>query len=238
MLTKYLVTLEINGIIWHIYNVLKSILKGGVFLKRVRNKEETVKKILQAAREVFAQKGYDGTTIDDIVKTINYTKGAFYCHFNSKEELFLELIDLRVEEHQKTFQELLNPKLPIEHNITNVFSYIVNITKQDKWVPLFFEFLCKANTNANIKKRMEKMYNNWIFFLSAVLQRLQDNGKISQGLDKEFTASLIIAIFDGFNVQASLNSTRFDQQKIINLLVQMLKKEADTDSQLEHPSPH
>ena len=56
----------------------------------VRNKypEETVEKILTAARRLFLEKGYEKTTIQDIVDQLGgLTKGAVYHHFKSKEEI-------------------------------------------------------------------------------------------------------------------------------------------------------
>ncbi len=50
-------------------------------------------KILQAAREVFAEKGYHRALVDDIVRTSQTSKGAVYHHFPNKEALFLALVD-------------------------------------------------------------------------------------------------------------------------------------------------
>ena len=55
-----------------------------------RNKypEETVEKILTAARRLFLEKGYEQTTIQDIVDQLGgLTKGAIYHHFKSKEDI-------------------------------------------------------------------------------------------------------------------------------------------------------
>ncbi|MCD7918264.1 MAG: TetR/AcrR family transcriptional regulator [Clostridiales bacterium] len=61
-----------------------------------RNKypEETVEKILTAARRLFLEKGYEHTTIQDIVDQLDgLTKGAIYHHFKSKEEILTALKD-------------------------------------------------------------------------------------------------------------------------------------------------
>src|ERR1700675_3725666 len=50
-------------------------------------------KILQAALEVFAQKGYHRALVDDIVRVSRTSKGAVYHHFPNKEALFLALVD-------------------------------------------------------------------------------------------------------------------------------------------------
>ena len=61
-----------------------------------RNKypEVTVEKILDVSKRLFFEKGYDNTTIQDIVDELGgLTKGAIYHHFKSKEEIMKELGD-------------------------------------------------------------------------------------------------------------------------------------------------
>jgi len=50
-------------------------------------------KILQAALQVFAEKGYHRAVVDDIVRASRTSKGAVYHHFPNKEALFLSLVD-------------------------------------------------------------------------------------------------------------------------------------------------
>lgn len=53
----------------------------------------TKDRILTAAAEVFAAKGYHGTVVDDIVTVSGTSKGAFYHYFPSKQGIFLTLMD-------------------------------------------------------------------------------------------------------------------------------------------------
>lgn len=55
-----------------------------------RNKypEETQRKILEVAQKLFAEKGYEHTTIQDIVNGLGMSKGAVYHHFKSKEDIY------------------------------------------------------------------------------------------------------------------------------------------------------
>lgn len=60
-----------------------------------RNKypEQTVEKILQAAQQLFAQKGYAHTTLQDVIDATGLSKGAVYHHFRSKEEIAAKVGD-------------------------------------------------------------------------------------------------------------------------------------------------
>ncbi len=58
-----------------------------------RDKDATRQRILDAAEEVFAEKGYHGAGVEDIIRTAKTSKGGFYFHFPSKQGIFLALID-------------------------------------------------------------------------------------------------------------------------------------------------
>jgi len=57
-----------------------------------RRKEDRPAEITAAAIEVFAEKGYDGTRVDDVARRAGISKGLFYLYFKTKEELFKAVI--------------------------------------------------------------------------------------------------------------------------------------------------
>ncbi|MDP3061797.1 MAG: TetR/AcrR family transcriptional regulator, partial [Chloroflexota bacterium] len=65
----------------------------GTVQSRLAGKEATRQRIVEAAIEVFAEVGYHDAGVDDIVRRSGTSKGAFYFHFPSKEEIFFALVD-------------------------------------------------------------------------------------------------------------------------------------------------
>ena len=65
--------------------------------ERPERKEITRRRILDAAVEVFAERGYHEAIVDEIVRVSHTSKGAFYFHFPSKQDIFLKLVDELVE---------------------------------------------------------------------------------------------------------------------------------------------
>lgn len=61
-----------------------------------RDKDATRQRLLDAAEQVFAEKGYHGAVVDDIIKASDSSKGGFYFHFPNKQAIFLALIDALV----------------------------------------------------------------------------------------------------------------------------------------------
>lgn len=62
-------------------------------MARNKHPEETIEKILTVSRKLFNERGYEHTTIADIVAATGMSKGAFYHHFKSKEEVYDHIAD-------------------------------------------------------------------------------------------------------------------------------------------------
>jgi AcrR family transcriptional regulator len=68
--------------------------------------------LLAAAAEVFAERGFRESSVDDIAARAGYSKGAVYWHFSGKDELFLALLEERVDRPTREMIELLESAPP------------------------------------------------------------------------------------------------------------------------------
>jgi AcrR family transcriptional regulator len=75
---------------------------------RERRLEHTRSVLLDAAEEVFAEKGFTSATLDDIAGTAGYTKGAIYKHFTAKEDLFLAVSNRYWRRYFDNFAEVMS----------------------------------------------------------------------------------------------------------------------------------
>lgn len=62
-------------------------------MKTIKNPEERKNEILDAADMLFTQKGFDGTSTNDILEAVGIARGTLYYHFKSKEDIMDSLID-------------------------------------------------------------------------------------------------------------------------------------------------
>ena len=56
------------------------------------HKEQSKARILEAARSMFRKRGFDGASIDQVMSAAGLTRGAFYAHFNSKDDLVAQVL--------------------------------------------------------------------------------------------------------------------------------------------------
>jgi AcrR family transcriptional regulator len=75
---------------------------------RDRRLEHTRSLLLDAAEEVFAEKGFMAASLDDIAHAAGYTKGAIYKHFSAKEDLFLAVSDRYWRRYFDNFAEVMS----------------------------------------------------------------------------------------------------------------------------------
>ncbi len=106
---------------------------------------QTRTRLLEAAGAVFASRGYDGASLDDVAAAAGLTKGAVYSGFSSKDELFFALISERLDQRlqivadaagsQRSLRELLHDA---EDDLAALF------TSQKDWHLLFIESWARA----------------------------------------------------------------------------------------------
>lgn len=96
---------------------------------------ESKKRLLAAAEALFAEKGYKGTKVSDIVARAGLTQAAFYLYFRSKEEVFEQLLNdfderlMQISDAGKRATDLLPQELP--SYIGNTFATLFNLFSEN-----------------------------------------------------------------------------------------------------------
>jgi len=92
--------------------------------RRTRERTETRERILDAAREMFVERGYDATTMRAIADRIEYTPTAIYHHFRNKEALLAELCAADFRALAGAFQKIARIEDPVERLRQSGLAYI------------------------------------------------------------------------------------------------------------------
>jgi AcrR family transcriptional regulator len=86
--------------------------------------EESKRKLLQAAEELFAKKGFQSTKVSEIVAKAGLTQAAFYLYFKSKEDIFQQMIQ---DFDQQLIELSDGGKRVVEFFPKDVNSYVTNM---------------------------------------------------------------------------------------------------------------
>src|SRR5699024_1042626 len=91
-----------------LYSYRPLVCKEGSAMARNRHPEATVERILAEAARLFLQKGYEKTSMQDIMEGTGLSKGAIYHHFSSKEDILLRIGGRMGEENAAALQRVLD----------------------------------------------------------------------------------------------------------------------------------
>ena len=97
---------------------------------------DTKEKILEKALELFSQKGYEGTNINELMASVGLVKSAVYRHFESKEEIWDALLDRLIAYYEERFgsPENLPPVPDSQEELLAMTMRMVNFTVHDETV--------------------------------------------------------------------------------------------------------
>lgn len=170
--------------------------------KKTRNLEKSRKEILGVAFGEIFRHGFQGVSVDDIVKKTSMTKGAFYHHFPTKLDLGYALVDeviapLTVTRWTAPLEEYDNPLEGILKQMRN------NIGKAE---PKDLKLGCPLNNlvqemsplDEGFRKRLDKALNLWIDETDKHLQRAKKNGYLKKDINTRHVAQFVVMAHEGF----------------------------------------
>ena len=79
-------------------------------MERKEKKRDVKSRIVSAAWQLFYEKGYNGTTVDDIIALSGTSKGSFYYYFSTKDEL-LNSLSVILDDYYEELEEIMNPEM-------------------------------------------------------------------------------------------------------------------------------
>lgn len=82
-------------------------------------KEMRKQELIKVAYEMFTSKGYENTSVDEIIAKAGIAKGTYYYHFESKEAILEEVVQMIIDEGVKNAKMVLETDLGIEEKLVN-----------------------------------------------------------------------------------------------------------------------
>lgn len=163
--------------------------------------------ILEAAAEVFVARGFHGASVDEVANEAGYSKGAIYWHFEGKADLFLALIEERVDGPTREMVKLLE-SAPASQDLAPEASrrFAELLSQQREWLVLDHEYWLRAVRDPDLGNRFAESRRKLRGALGkALAARVKVLGPHQFVGDPEHVASAIMALNTGFAQQALLD---------------------------------
>ena len=174
-------------------------------LDRFEQRKLTRAKLIDAALQLFSTSGYEHATVDDISQAAGYSKGAYYFHFSTKDDILLELLRIWTEGRTTVLAEGAESgagaRDTLQETLANFFSY----KDAPQWPGVLLEFWAQAVRNPEVSKRLTQAYAGWRKSLAEVFVAAAESGVV-QLQSAEDAAAVALAAHDGYSVQVAIGS--------------------------------
>src|SRR5438034_4344837 len=172
-------------------------------LTRREKQEQTRQRLIDAASRVFARRGYQRATLDEIATEAGFTIGAVYSNFAGKEELFLALADKEVEQRVAEIRAVADAAERGEQPGAEAAQQFREFLDRDPdWPLLFYEFWSFGVRNATIREEFATRRQGVSDALAETLERVA----AQMGFRLRFPAPVLATA-----ISATLNGLAFER---------------------------
>lgn len=167
-------------------------------------REATRRRLLDAARRVFAERGFHGASVEEICEQAGFTRGAFYSNFASKDDLVLDLYDQHTARLRERITELADqPDLTIQQILEGVFTIWTHdeAAGQRRWHLLLTEFTLHAMRDPAAGRAWARQQRALRVQLADVVERIAGDRGLRSPVDAEQFVRAAMALFNGAMTQ-------------------------------------
>jgi len=126
--------------------------------KHQQRTEATRRALLDAAKRIFARDGFEAARIEDIAGATGRTRGAYYAHFNSKEDLFFALLEQEAGERLRDLRSVLEQCPDSDGRLRALRKFYLGRASGRQWVMLALEFKLFAWRHPKLRARLARTH--------------------------------------------------------------------------------
>jgi len=179
---------------------------NGKRLTRLESQQVTRTKLVDAAERVFVRHGFDAASVEQIAEAAGFSRGAFYSNFESKDEIFLALLDRKRIEREGALNAIFREKPDAHARFRAARDWYAEQWRQRNWSVLKTEFNLRALRQRSLAKRLSTLWRQEVDAYSAFLaQYFSDAGLTPAESPRSITLALLAAAH-GFGMLALLPS--------------------------------
>jgi AcrR family transcriptional regulator len=139
--------------------------------KRNRSGEAKRAELRQAAYACFRDGGYHATTVDAVCAAANTSKGSFYWHYQSKQEVFIDILETWTREVMDQLYEQFEDSVIDDDYASAITEALVREVKRGRNIlPLWLEFVSQAKREPEIQGALSKFHRRARAAIAAILR--------------------------------------------------------------------
>lgn len=161
--------------------------------RRERKKEETKDRIFKVAVKLFRDKGFEGTTIDDITERADVAKGTFFNYFHKKEAVLGHLSAVRLSEAEERAEEILETPTPAREKLIELLTGAATGYEEN---PELSRFIVAESMQRAFAPN-EEVHHRWHNLLVRVMEQGRRTGELRGDMDVQRAAFVLSTVYMG-----------------------------------------
>jgi AcrR family transcriptional regulator len=177
--------------------------------KHQQRTEATRQALLDSARRIFARDGFEACRIEDIAGDTGHTRGAFYAHFRTKEDLFFALLEREARRRVEQIRAEMDRCPTPAERVARLREFFVSRIADRAWAMLMIEFKLFAVRHPELRPR-----------LAATHRRIRASLKI-EGVDEawdELKKAALEAVLAEFSLEHAYDPLRLPKREAMRIL--------------------
>ena len=179
-------------------------MRGG--LTQAERKQRTRAGLVETARRIFLERGFHGSSLDEIAEAAGYSKGAVYSNFAGKGELFLAVLDAHFDERARAYAEVALDGDDLEESYRAVARFRLEAeAREPEWEPLLLEFWTYAGRRDDLRAAVAERRERFLDVIAGLISELAARHGVSYTLPVREVARGSSALLRGMVVERMLN---------------------------------
>ncbi len=196
-----------------------------------QTKEDKKKELALQAMEIFSEKGFHATSIRDLAKILNLSKGTIYDYFESKEDIITYVAkEYLFESFSESFSRFIAEAESKNLSAKDTIRFIMeSVLTEDDHTPLMQEIksMTMRKKIPAISEFYEKVMDNILPYFEQVIIRAKKEKYIPEETDPASSAVLLLTSIIGLRDLVAVFRNKFDLNKIIDTFINSTFTEKD-----------
>jgi AcrR family transcriptional regulator len=189
-----------------------------VRLRRAEQVERNREAVLEAARQVFIQRGYAGASLEAIADEAGFSKGVVYSQFGSKPDLFMALLERRIDERAAQNERIVAQSVGRDA-LRELIQAANRYAGDSGWPYLLTEFRALAMRDPELNRRYAEAHSRSVESLASALDRVYEGAGVDPTVPVRSLAEFFLGAVAGIALERAANPNALPDSDLAELTV-------------------
>lgn len=180
--------------------------------------EATRARLIRAAEKIFARDGFEAAKLQEIAAEAGYTRGAFYANFESKEDLFLALLEGEISSRISTVEQMTRDLTDPKEKLHAFREFFLTICQDRRWSLLALEFKLFAVRHPEVKARLTAMNRRLVGPRIGLLQAIMEGSGRKLPISPQAVAMSLSAVTNALSLEHMLDRSLMPETALKEIL--------------------